>query len=114
MKKYFLGSALLSSLFVGSIGIADTGVTPECKSTLKQIATNLLHVEGFNKINTCSGIGSSDNCQLDFYSCNTLGTSNSKLCSLRYTYGGGYPNYNDYAITINEQCQVLSIEITRL
>jgi hypothetical protein len=94
--------------------MANMDVSPQCQQTLLKVTTELLHAEGFQQINTCAGMGSSDNCQLDFYACKTMDNTDKKLCNLRYTYGGAYPNYNDYVITVDNLCQILGIEITRL
>lgn len=66
MNKYI--SLILSAAVI--FGSTESNAnTDECKESLVKVTTELLYTEGFNQINTCSGAGTSDNCQLDFYGC---------------------------------------------
>jgi hypothetical protein len=111
MKKCIL-VICLSVFFAASSSFAD--VVDQCPQTLLKVTTDLLHDEGFDRINSCMGNGSSDNCQLEIYFCKAIENTHNRLCSLRYTYGGGYSNYNDYLFTVDSDCQILKLEITRL
>lgn len=111
MNKYI--SLILSAAVI--FGSAESNAnTDKCKESLVKVTTELLYTEGFNQINTCSGAGTSDNCQLDFYGCYAPDTRSSITCSLRYTYGGAYYNYNDCVFIVDSTCQIQSLSIERL
>ncbi len=114
MRKSLFTVAIIMNLFFGTKSFADSRRDPTCKSPLMKVVTTLIHAEGFTRINTCGGVGSGDNCQLDFFNCKPIVASGVRQCFLRYTFGGGYPNYNDYEITVLRECEIQNIKISRL
>ena len=111
MNQYISLMISAAVIFVSTVSQANTEI---CKESLVKVTTELLHIEGVTQINTCLGAGTSDNCQLDFYGCAAPDPRSPITCSLRYTYGGAYYNYNDYVFIVDSTCQIQSLSIERL
>lgn len=114
MNQYISLILTTVAIFTSVVSNANSNASERCAAPLTKVTTELLQIEGFTKINTCHGAGSSENCQLENYGCYATDSLSPITCSLRYSYGGGYYNYNDYFYVVDSTCQIQSLTIERL
>lgn len=93
---------------------ADERVDDACYRKLFRITRDLLHADGFTRINTCAGLGSADQCELTISETRRKTEDGRYVYQARFTYGGAYPNYVDFTLTGDEACVIRDIHIDEM
>lgn len=106
---------MLTLLLASALQIrADDRVEPACYRKLFRITRDLLHADGFTRINTCAGSGTSERCELTISETRTKNENGRYVYRARFTYGGAYPNYLDFTLTGDEACVIRDIHVDEL
>jgi len=113
MKTTILFAAILGSILTANVTQASTELGKTCQVPLKSIVIAMLKADGVTQIDSCGGTGTSYNCQIDFTGCFVEPANQQNKCSFLYTYGGAYPNYNEYVFVVDQSCQVQSASLER-
>lgn len=109
MKYLLIG---VFSLLVSTLAKAEAGYSgDECRPIAEKLIRDLIRLDGFAIPELCE-VSRFDHC-LSITGEGIADYQGRLIYNGQLTYGGNYPNVNDYTVYMDVFCQVLKVEIQR-